>query len=78
MQEIFPNLVEAPSVKVVRYDTTKNEAVLSSMMDADRYGLPQTVFHNADTSGWSHTNPYASVLKKSTLWYTVLPNRFFV
>lgn len=77
MKEFFSNLSVAPSVKSSYYDTTMLEAMWKAISDVDRFQIPQTIFHNEDTSGWTNTNPFASVLSESSLWVTILPARFF-
>lgn len=52
-------------------------ARLSAMRAADVYGLPMTVYRNADTHGWAFTNPLARVLRKAEVFVTVLPIRLF-
>lgn len=34
-------------------------ARLSAKRDADKFGLPMTVYRTADTHGWAYTNPIA-------------------
>lgn len=44
---------------------------------ANTSGLPQTVYRNADSGGWWHTNALAPLLANSEKFVTVLPDRFF-
>lgn len=53
-------------------------ARLSAMRDADKHGLPMTVYRTADTYGWAYTNPLSRVLYKAEVFVTILPSRFFV
>ncbi|CAN7635490.1 hypothetical protein [Massilia sp. LjRoot122] len=53
-------------------------ARLSAMRDADKHGLPMTVYRNADTYGWAYTNPFARVLRNAEVFVTILPSRFFI
>ncbi len=58
-------------------DTTLPEAELHAAHVATTIGLPQTVFRNADSGGWWHTNPMASLLANAELSVTVLPATYF-
>lgn len=52
-------------------------AVAKATRDADRFGIPQTVFRNEDTCGWASTNPFATTLARSEVSVTILPARYF-
>jgi hypothetical protein len=52
-------------------------ARLKAMYVADDCGIPQTVFCN-DIAGWMHTNPFDRVLKRSEVFETILPHRYFL
>jgi hypothetical protein len=52
-------------------------ARLAAMRAADEHCLPMTVYRNADTHGWTFTNPIARVLHKAEVFVTILPARFF-
>jgi len=52
-------------------------ARLLAMRAADRSALPQTVFRNMNTAGWSHTHASSRALQESDLFVTVLPIRYF-
>jgi hypothetical protein len=52
-------------------------AVQIAQQDADTFGIPQTVFRNADTCGWTSTNPFAPMLTRSEVSITMLPTRYF-
>jgi hypothetical protein len=52
-------------------------ARLSAMRDADKFCLPMTVYRSENSYGWAYTNPLAPFLKKSEVFVTILPARFF-
>jgi hypothetical protein len=52
-------------------------AIASAKHAADFHGLPQTVYQNADSCGWWHTNPFAKLLAHSELNQSILPTRYF-
>lgn len=58
-------------------DTKPEEAVEHAKAASDQYGLPQTVYSNADSGGWWHTHPYAKLLHGSKMLVTILPENFF-
>lgn len=58
-------------------DTKKTEAISHAEREADRSMIPQTIFRNEDSAGWWHTNPFASLLKRSEVYMSVLPSRYF-
>lgn len=58
-------------------DTTKAEAENHASVLANQCGLPQTVYRNADSGGWWHTNALAPLLQKAEVTVTVLPSRYF-
>ncbi len=60
-----------------RCDFKFSDAVQHAERVADTSGLPQTVFTNASSGGWWHTNTFASCLQHAQLSVTVLPARFF-
>lgn len=44
---------------------------------ADENGIPQTVYRNADTSGWTHANAVDLASANVGAYITILPRRFF-
>ena len=58
-------------------DTSLQTAQNSAVPMADQCGLPQTIYRNADSGGWWHTNALAPLLQKSEVSVTVLPVRYF-
>lgn len=58
-------------------DTSLQTAQNSAVRMADKCGLPQTIYRNADSGGWWHTNALAPLLQKSEVSVTVLPVRYF-
>jgi hypothetical protein len=58
-------------------DLGLDEAQRYAECAADAYLLPQTVYRNADSGGWWHTNPFASFLRNAELHVTVLPTTYF-
>lgn len=58
-------------------DTSLQTAQNSAVWMADQCGLPQTIYRNADSGGWWHTNALAPLLQKSEVSVTVLPVRYF-
>lgn len=58
-------------------NTTIAEAEAHASICASQCGLPQTIYRNADSSGWWHTNALAPLLNKAELHMTVLPARYF-
>lgn len=58
-------------------DTNLQAAQDSAVRVADQCGLPQTIYRNADSGGWWHTNALAPLLQKSEVSVTVLPFRYF-
>lgn len=59
-------------------DTTIEQAQYAAEGMANASGLPQTVYRNANSGGWWHTNALAPVLARSEMFTTVLPDRFFL
>jgi len=53
------------------------QAISTAQSEANKYGLPQTVFQNLDTCGWANTNPFSSVLGNSEVFATMLPANYF-
>lgn len=60
-----------------RLDTSLLAAKLHAERSADEFVMPQTIFRSLDSSGWWHTNPFASVLRNSEIFVTILPERYF-
>lgn len=58
-------------------ETTQEHAMRAALQTADKTGISQTVFRNADTCGWWYTHPFATVLGRSELFVTILPERWF-
>lgn len=58
-------------------ETTLMSAINHATRAADKFMLPQTVYRNAESAGWGHTNPLSRLLEKAELALTVLPERFF-
>ena len=52
-------------------------ALQVAQMQANAFGLPQTVFQNPDTCGWANTNPFSSTLKNSEVFASILPANYF-
>lgn len=58
-------------------DTKQAEAIDAATRAATSIGLPQTVYRNADSAGWWHTNPFARLLDRAELALTMLPANYF-
>lgn len=60
-------------------DICLDEAVRLAHVASDETGLPQTVYRDDSSGGWSHTNALANRLgsRKAELMMTVLPARYF-
>lgn len=58
-------------------ETTLAAATGYAERAADEYRLPQTVFRDADSCGWWHTNPFATRLQRAKLHVTILPRNYF-
>jgi len=67
-----PVPVRSPSL-----DVRLESAVACAMAAADRIGLPQTVYRDADSGGWWHTNSLAPRLERAELHATYLPANYF-
>lgn len=59
------------------WETSMETAVMTAEAAANESCLPQTVYLNADTAGWWHTNAFASILSRGAVAVTVLPSRYF-
>lgn len=70
-------VVPANAVPKDRCDLKFLDAVRHAERCADSSSLPQTVFTNAASGGWWHTNTFASCLQHAQLSVTVLPAHFF-
>jgi hypothetical protein len=60
-----------------RLDTSLTAAAEHAARSADEFMIPQTIFRTPETSGWWHTNTFASVLSRAEVFATILPARFF-
>lgn len=58
-------------------DVRLEEAIQTAYRSSDETGLPQTVYRDGDSGGWSHTNAFASRLVRAELAVTALPTRYF-
>lgn len=58
-------------------DTSLSEAILCARSGSEASQLPQTVYRNADSGGWWHTNAFARILAGAELSVTILPPRYF-
>ena len=58
-------------------DSTIEAGVLAASVAATKHSLPQTVFRNKDSAGWSHTNPFSKCLNQSQVFFTALPENYF-
>lgn len=60
-------------------ETSKREAIEAAKAAADASSLPQTVFRDADSCGWWHTNSLANRLHgaKTKVFATYLPSNYF-
>jgi len=58
-------------------DVRVEEAILLAYQASDRTGLPQTVYRDSDSGGWSHTNAFANRLSAAEVALTALPSRYF-
>ncbi len=58
-------------------DVRLEEAIQMARRSADETGLPQTVYRDGDSGGWSHTNAFANRLATADLAVTALPMRYF-
>lgn len=75
---LFGNLSDVPVHTQENYlDTSALEALRHAVMSADKYELPQTVFHKAGWGGWNHAHPYAKVLDTATSWVSILPATYY-
>ena len=54
-----------------------DSALQVAQMQANAFGLPQTVYQNADTCGWANTNPFSKQLAQSECFASVLPSHYF-
>ena len=54
------------------------EAIVIAQRAADEYRLPQTVFIDSNSGGWSNTNPMATRLLTANCDRTVLPTNYFI
>lgn len=52
-------------------------AIETASRSADQTGLPQTVYRNQDTCGWTNTNAFAGVLNRSTVFATMMPASYW-
>lgn len=52
-------------------------ATVCAEQAATKIGLPQTIYRNADSGGWWHTNSLASFLARSEVHATILPINYF-
>ena len=68
---------KAPDRPVDPLDTRIEPACDRAAAKASEYMLPQTVYRNADSAGWSSTNPFSGLLHKAEVWVTMLPARYF-
>ena len=59
-------------------ETKLGAAVDSAQRTANLIRLPQTVYRNADSCGWWHTNPFASLLSRAEVHATILPESYFI
>ena len=59
------------------WEVKQGVAVAHAAQVANDYGLPQTVYRNSDTSGWSHTNALANLLSSASVFVTTLPKNYF-
>lgn len=67
--------VDDPTLR--SWEIKRSAAQVMAMRAADTYGLPQTVYRNADSAGWAHTHPFASFLARSEVFVTVLNSNYF-
>ncbi|KAF1003934.1 MAG: hypothetical protein GAK28_04397 [Luteibacter sp.] len=58
-------------------DVRLEEAIQTAYRSSDETGLPQTVYRDGDSGGWSHTNAFANRLARAELAVTALPTRYF-
>lgn len=58
-------------------DTKQEEAVAHATMCSDKFGMPQTVYKNADSGGWWHTNAFARLLERAQVFVTMLPENYY-
>lgn len=58
-------------------DVRLEEAIQMAYRSSDETGLPQTVYRDGDSGGWSHTNAFANRLARAELAVTALPTRYF-
>lgn len=66
----------AEEAKADPCDTTLDEACRCAEAFADKELMPQTVYRNAESGGWWHTNPFASFLGRSEVFCTYLGKRY--
>jgi hypothetical protein len=57
-----------------------NDGMSIATKAADDFGLPQTLYKNADTCGWANTNPFSKILhnKDTKQHCSVLPKNYFL
>lgn len=58
-------------------DVCRNSAFQRAERATLKFGIPQTVYRNNDSGGWSHTNPMAKFLVSAEKFVTILPANYF-
>jgi hypothetical protein len=54
-----------------------DSAIAMATEASDKTGLPQTVYRNSDSCGWTHTNFAATVLRNAQVDSTWLPTNYW-
>lgn len=76
-----PDLAERERRKSEASDPTwyvKLESAIAMATEAsDKTGLPQTVYRNSETCGWTHTNFLATILRTAQVDSTWLPSYYW-
>lgn len=64
-------------MKTPNWHIQQVSALGRASVSANYSGVPQTIFRNKNTCGWTNTHSLAKVLDTSEVFATMLPDRFF-